>query len=340
MIKKMNKKMQVAVIGLGGQALEDHIPAINNSQDVELVGVVEPNENILAEFIKENSETNGYKSFDELLKNKKPDFIIIAVPHNFHYDITKKAIEKGIHVLKEKPFAISLKQAKELSTIAKKRNVEIGVTLQRRFNPIYSTFFQLLDKIGVPFYIESKYTFFTDKPHDGWRGKKDLAGGGCLIDMGYHMIDLLMWYFGLPDKVFSEMSSRAKENETYDAEDTAHVMFKYQEREIWGSLLVSRVIPPKQEFINVYGTRGIIHLERGKIERYSSNGEIQESLERKNSWPSAAQDQIEYFVKVIRKEKENLGNPESHFKHLAFIEAAYESKETGKYVNPGKLLNI
>lgn len=336
----MSKKIQVAVIGIGSQALEDHIPAIKNSHDVELVGVVEPNENVLAEFIKENAGIVGYKSFDDLLRDKKPDFVIVAVPHSFHYEITKKAIKMGIHVLKEKPFAISLDQAKELDQIAKEKNVKIGVTLQRRFNPIYSTFFQLLDKIGALFYIESKYTFYTDDPHVGWRGKKELAGGGCLIDMGYHMIDLLMWYFGLPDKIFSEMSSKAKEGIEYDAEDTVNVIFKYEDKEIWGSLLVSRVIPPKQEFLNVYGTRGIIHLERGKIERYSSNGEIQESLERKNSWPSAAQDQIEHFVRVIKNEKENISSPESHFNHIVFIEAAYKSKELGKYINPKELLNI
>lgn len=243
-------------------------------------------------------------------------------------------------MLKEKPFAISLTQAKELKEIAEKTKIPIVVTLQRRFNPIYSTFFQLIDKIGKPFYIEIKYTFYTDKPHEGWRGKKELAGGGCLIDMGYHMIDLLMWYFGLPDKVFAEMSCTAKEGVIYNAEDTAQVIFKYETKNIWGSLFVSRVIPPKQEYLNVYGTRGIIHLERGKIERYSSSGELRESLKREHSWPSAAQDQIEYFVKVIRGEKENISGPEFHLNHLVFIEAAYKSAKVKKYINPKEFLHL
>ncbi len=158
--------------------------------------------------------------------------------------------------------------------------------------------------------------------------------------MGYHMIDLLMWYFGLPDKIFAEMSYAAKERIIYDAEDTAQVIFKYDSNNIWGSLLVSRVIPPKQEYFNVYGTKGIIHLERGKIERYSPNGELQESLKREYSWPSAAQDQIEYFIKVIRGEKENISSPEFHFNHLAFIEATYKSKEVHQYINPKEFLNL
>ncbi len=158
--------------------------------------------------------------------------------------------------------------------------------------------------------------------------------------MGYHMVDLLMWYFSLPDRVFAEMSCSAKEGIIYDAEDTAQVIFKYEKENIWGSLLVSRVIPPKQEYINVYGTRGIIHLERGKIERYSPSGELQESLKREHSWPSAAQDQIEYFVKVIKGEKENISNPEFHFNHLAFIEAAYKSAKLHQYINPKEFLKL
>lgn len=336
----LNTKLKVGIIGLGHQSLEDHIPAIKSSQDVELVGIVEIDKQKIKSFLKHNKNTKIYGNFDDLLKKQKPDFIIIAIPHYLHFEIAKKAILNGIHVLKEKPFAISMAQARDLRDTAKKNNVQIAVTLQRRFNPIYSTFFQLIYKIGRPFYIETKYCFYTDKPHEGWRGKKKLAGGGCLIDMGYHMIDLLIWYFGLPDKIFAEISCTAKERTIYDAEDTAQVIFKYGKENIWGSLLVSRVIPPKQEYMNVYGTRRIIHLERGKIERYSSSGELQESLRREDSWPSAAQDQIEYFVKVIRGEKENISNPEFHFSHLAFIEAAYKSAKVNQYINPKEFLNL
>jgi len=337
-MKILNKKLKVGVIGLGHQSLEDHIPAIKASRDVELMGVVDVNEKKLKLFLRENKGIEGYTQTDDLLKNQKLDFVIIAVPHYLHYEMTKKALVNKIHVLKEKPFATSLTQGKELKNFAEKNNVQIGITLQRRFNPIYSTFFQLIDKIGKPFYVEIKYTFHTNKPYEGWRGKKELAGGGCLVDMGYHMVDLLMWYFGLPDAIFAEMSCAAKEDIIYDAEDTAQVLFKYGTKDIWGSLIVSRVIPPKQEYINVYGSRGIIHLERGKIERYLPNGESQELLKRERSWPSAAQDQIEYFVKVIRGEKENISGPKLHFNHLAFIEAAYKAAESHKYINPRNFL--
>ncbi len=333
------KKLKVGVIGLGHQSLDDHIPAIFASTDVELVAVADVDKEKLKSFSRDHKDIHAYQQSNDLLESERLDFIIIAVPHYLHQDIVKEAIKRKIHILKEKPFAISLASAREIKELADQNDVKIMLTLQRRFNPIYFTFFQLIDKIGTPFFIEAKYTFYTDSPHEGWRGKNELAGGGCLIDMGYHIIDLLMWYFGLPDLVFTETSCAAKEGIVYDAEDTAQTIFRYSKQNIFGSLLVSRVVPPKTEYFDVYGTRGIIHIERGKIERRAPNGEIQEVLLREHHWPSAAQDQLEYFVKTIRGEKENIGGLNFHFNHLAFIEAAYRSKKEGRFISPQTLLH-
>lgn len=338
MAVQLKKKLKVGVIGLGHQSLEDHIPAILSSLDVELVAVSDIDKEKLRLFSEGHPSVRIYEKFNDLLDSEKLDFAIIAVPHYLHADIVKKTIEHGVHILKEKPFTTSLEQARELAHMAEKKNIIISLTLQRRFNPIYCTFFQFIDKIGTPFFIDAKYTFFTQSPEEGWRGKKELAGGGCLIDMGYHVVDLLMWYFGLPDQVFAECSYTAKEGCVYDAEDTAQILFRYSKQDLFGSILLSRVIPPKTEYFDVYGTRGIIHIERGKIERRSSDGKVLESLSRENRWSSAAQDQIEFFAKVIRKEKENINGPSTHFNHMAFIEAAYQSKAEGSYVNPYSLI--
>ena len=327
----------MGVIGLGHQSLEDHIPAISASVDVDLVAVADTDEEKLKSFSTNHKNIRTYQQFNDLFKSEKLDFVIVAIPHYLHRGVITEAIKRKIHVLKEKPFAISLTEAKEIKELADQNDVKIMLTLQRRFNPIYSTFFQLIDKIGAPFFIEAKYTFHTDSPHEGWRGKKELAGGGCLIDMGYHIVDLLIWYFGLPDLVFAETSCAAKEGISYNAEDTAQVLFRYSKQDIFGSLLISRVIPPKTEYFDVHGTRGIIHIERGKIERRAPNGEMQEVLSREHHWPSAAQDQLGCFVKVVRGEKENMGGPDFHFNHLAFIDAAYRSKKEGTFISPQKV---
>ncbi len=328
---------KVGVIGLGHQAIEDHIPAVIASPDTELVAVADLDQEALERFLREHPGVAGYTDYKELLADAAIDFVIIAVPHHSHFEITKSALEHGKHVLKEKPFVTTLAEGKELEALALKQGKEVMVTLQRRFNPIYTTFIQLLQKIGTPYFVNMRYTFHTDEPHVGWRGKKDLSGG-CLIDMGYHMVDLLIWYFGLPGRVYAEASHYAKEGVEYDAEDTGMVSFHYYDRNLFGNMLISRVIPPKREHLHVYGSRGSIHLDRGSVTRYDVEGKVVESLTRDNQWPSAAQDQIEYFVQVMQGVHPNIGNPTFHLQHLAFVNAAYESIESSGAVEVADIL--
>lgn len=85
-----NTKLKVGVIGLGHQSLEDHIPAIKSSQDVELIGIVEIDKQKIKSFLKDNKDAKIYDNFDDLLLNQRPDFIIVAIPHHLHFEITKK----------------------------------------------------------------------------------------------------------------------------------------------------------------------------------------------------------------------------------------------------------
>jgi predicted dehydrogenase len=330
------KKLRTAIIGLGHQAEEDHIPGILDSQFAELVAICDKDENKLKEW-QQKLNVNGYVKYTDMFNNEKLDFLVIAVPHDEYKAIMEEAIKRKIHILKEKPFAKDLKEAIYLKNLSEKNKVNIMTTLQRRFNPIYNSFFQLLEHIGDPFLVEIKYNIFVNNPHEGWRGSKEKAGGGCIIDMGYHMIDMLIWYFGLPDRVHAELSSKAKPEEKYDAEDTAIILFSYNSG-LNGHIEISRYASPKTEFMKIIGTKGIIEINRGSIKRIKNNGEVAESLIREVAWPIASTNQIDYFSKIILGERENIGSPAYHLQHMAFIEACYQSKEKGMYIDPKELL--
>lgn len=322
---------KVGVIGLGRQAILDHIPGIEASANAELAAICDTNIETLSEQ-RTRTGVPGYRDFNDMFAKVHLDFVIVCVPHDVGRMAIEAAAANGIHVLKEKPFATSMTDALTLVEACTRSDIHLMVTLQRRFNPVYTSFMQLADQIGTPFIIDARYTLHIPDPSDGWRGKRTKAGGGCVIDMGYHLIDMLIWYFGCPSRVLANISTVARPDRQYDAEDTALVQFSYADG-LYGSLLLSRFIGPKQEQILLVGSKGMVHLERGRIRRLTNDGAVVESLSREQAWPSAATCQIDYFCRVIEGDRPNVSGPSQHLEHMRFIEGCYESATTNRYVD-------
>ncbi|GGN20007.1 NADH-dependent dehydrogenase [Lentzea pudingi] len=329
-------KLRAGVVGLGKQALEDHIPGLLGSDAAELVAICDSSGEVLREQ-QYKLKVSGYTDAEAMFAAEQLDLVVVCVPHNEGRRIVELAAVHGIHVLKEKPFATSVDEAKQLADACKKADIRLMVTLQRRFNPIYTSFPQLADQIGTPMMVNAAYTIHTTDPSEGWRGRSEQAGGGCIIDMGYHLVDMLLWYFGLPDRLLADMSVSARPDRSYDTEDTALIHFSYDSG-LYGSLLLSRFIGPKAEEIRLIGNKGIVHLERGRIRRLTNGGDVVESLSRKQAWPSAAVSQINHFCRVIEGMRENVSGPSENLTHLAFIQSCYESARSRAHVNPKELL--
>lgn len=332
-----NKKLRVGVVGLGKQVQENHLPAILKSRNVKLIAVCD----IKVELVKAISArlgVNFYLQAEKMFNKEKLDLVIIAVPHSAYQSIVESAIKHKVHVIKEKPFAINLESAKKIVQMAEKNGVYILTTVQRRFNPIFNKTLKFLSQIGKISFFEGRYTFFTPDPDSGWRGQKKKAGGGCVIDMGYHIIDLIIWYFGLPDQVFAEMSFTAKEGNNYDAEDTALLTLKFNKNGFWGHIFISRVVPPKTEILRIVGTSGFIELQRDRLERFSSDGKSIEKIIIDKSYSSLFNDQMNCFIKIIMGEEKNVFTNGYHLRHMSIIKSAYESHLKRKYVNPYKFL--
>jgi len=212
------------------------------------------------------------------------------------------------------------------------------ITLKRRFNYIFKTFLQLKNRIWKIYSIEWKYTMNIDRLDEWWRSKKDISWWGALIDMWYHSIDLLIWYFWLPDLVNWMKGIWNRENQNYDVEDTVNFSFEYNSRtvnNIMWNFLISRVYPKKEEKLTVYWTKWIIEIKKWNIKRLDKNGEIIESLTREWSWPSASIEQIDYLAKTLLWENELWNKSyEYFFNHLIFIESIYKSIEKRETIFP------
>lgn len=323
------------MVGLGMRAIEYYIPAICNSEyPVELVAICDINHEKL-NYFSDRFKCKKYTSFKKLINNESLDFIIAVTPHYLYKDLIKYASQKKINILKEKPFAINLEEAVYLMNLCQKSGIQVMTALHRRLNPMYASFFDLENKIGSAFFIESKYTFLKEDLEVGWRADKETSGGGCILDMGYHIIDLIIWYFGLPDKIHAEFSSSAKPHK-YDVEDTASILFTYQNG-LYGSIIISRYFAPKTEFIRVIGSGGVLEIDRNSVKCTTHH---EKSIFSINSEQNNLYDDnpIDYFCEVLSGKSVNIGCPAYHLNHLSFVEACYQSRIEGRYISPIELL--
>lgn len=329
---------KVTVIGLGHQSVHDHIPAIESSDFLILDSVCDVYQDVVTQ-IAEKHNVAGYTSLDTMLKEREPEIAVVCVPHSTYPDIIRKLANRKIHILKEKPFAVSLEEAREYHKLVKTNGIKMMIGVQRKFHPIFQSFNQLKTKIGRIFSIEAKYAVNVDRLDAGWRASLDSSGGGALVDMGYHYVDLLIWYFGLPDSITAKISLGNREEQEYDVEDTASIIFEYFDEKTnhktIGNLFVSRLYTRSVETIFVLGSKGSIELTRGKISRFDKKGIEIESLERNEKWLSAYVEQFETLADAIRTNKKDFENCYlQHYKHLAFIEAAYLSEKDNQTIHP------
>ncbi|MGW5121012.1 Gfo/Idh/MocA family protein, partial [Streptomyces noursei] len=123
-------KRRAAVVGLGHQALEDHLPGLLGSGRAELVAVCDSDSTILRRR-QESLQVPAFTRVADLLDTVQPDFVIVAVPHHAGRSVIEECAGRGVHVLKEKPFATSVAEAHQLLSICQAGRVELMVTLQR-----------------------------------------------------------------------------------------------------------------------------------------------------------------------------------------------------------------
>ncbi|MER5784342.1 Gfo/Idh/MocA family oxidoreductase [Streptomyces mobaraensis] len=332
----MNTLKRAAMVGLGGQAAGDHLPGLAQCRLAELVGVCDIDADRVA-VAADAYQVPGFTTVEHLLRKVRPDFVIAAVPHHAGRAVVAACAEAGVHMLKEKPFAIDPHEAAELVALCDESGIELMVTVQRRFHPVYAAGFQLLERIGIPYLVEGRYTFHCPDPAAGWRGRAELAGGGCLADMGYHLIDLLIWYLGLPDRVLADTTTAAVPGAEYDAEDTALVHLAY-DHDLYGSLLISRSVGPKTERLTITGPHGTLAVERGIVRLLDPSGQIVETLLREPAWPYPPAALIDRFCRVLDGTAPNPSGPAAQLPHAAFLAAAYTSVATNRPTAPKEFL--
>jgi predicted dehydrogenase len=279
-------------------------------------------------------------SWEEAVADPGIDAIDICTPNALHAPIAIAAARAGKHVIVEKPMATSLAEADAMVRAAREAGITLMVAHNLRFAPI----FQVIERgmrdgvVGRPF--TARGMFMHAGPDEFWGAtsdwfwQEDSAGGGSLLDMGIHMIDLLRWMIGRPVVEVSAMTSRAVKP-TF-ADDNAFVLMRF-EGDVLASVQSSwsaRPIPDRQ--IAIYGEKGNIMMGRSAAEPLAFH--LQTDGDPATVIPdipasSPIGDPFVHFVRSIQQGVEPLVTGEEGRTSLAIALAAYESARSGHVVS-------
>lgn len=251
--------MNAAVIGVGNMG-KHHARNYSEISNVNLVAIADTEPKI-GQTIARNFKCKYYENYHEMLEKEEIDLVTIAVPTKFHKKVALDCINKGIHILLEKPIAATVAEAKEIVAKAKARNIKFTVGHIERFNPAVLKLKEMVDKGKL-----GKITSITTRRIGPMPTR--IKDANVVIDIGVHDIDLMNWFYGkLPSQIVAGGGNAL--NKTL--QDYVDIFLKYGECS--GLAQANWITPVKIRKMTVSGTKAYaeINFITQDLDIYESN---------------------------------------------------------------------
>ena len=230
-------KIRVGVVGLG--IGRHHIAGYQAHPEAEVVGIADLDEARLQEIGDQYGVANRYATLADMLAAQALDVVSVATPNKFHMPLTVEALEAGCHVLCEKPMALSAAEARQMLAAAERAGRRLMINFSYRFNEQSQALKERVDagELGEIYFGRTMWHRRRGMPRfGGWFGQKAMSGGGPLIDLGVHRLDLALWLMGYPKPVwvmggaYNPIASALAQAQgvEYDVEDLAVAMIRFE----------------------------------------------------------------------------------------------------------------
>ena len=215
----MSAVLRAGVIGAGAIAVHGHVPGYRAAPDVEVVAICDLKEDRVKSVADDLAIPHAYTDYHEMLAQESLDLVSVCVPNVFHRPMTLAALEAGAHVLCEKPMALTFADACAMVEASRQAGRTLTVGHHMRFMPAVMAAKSALSTgaLGELYYAKVSYLRRSGIPGYGsWFTNKDLAGGGAMLDIGCHILDLALYLLGHPKPVavsaatFAKFGPRAK----------------------------------------------------------------------------------------------------------------------------------
>lgn len=349
------KKLKVGVIGTGSLA-NYHINGYKSNQNVEITALCDNNGDRAKKKAEELNITEYYDDYNEMVKSKNIDAVSVITWNNTHAPITIAALNAGKHVLCEKPPALNAAQAAEMHEAAKRAGKLLMFGFVRRFAQNTQLVKELINKgeLGEIYYGKTGYLRRCGNP-GGWFANKEISGGGSLIDLGVHIIDLSMYLMGNPkpvsvfgntDKSIGDRSnikgvswykSADYHSSISEVEDFANAIIKFENgASLYFETSWAMNIKAGALYLELFGNKGGVKLEP-ELEIFGEKNDY--LVDFKPVLDNSTFDfggtftaEINHFVDCIINGTPCLCPSEDGVTIMKILDAVYESSKTGDIV--------
>ncbi len=350
------KKLKVGIVGVGSIS-GAHIDGYKNDPRVELYAFCDIDEKRLAYMGKAHGIERLYTDIEEMLTLDELDAVSVCAWNNAHAECTIKAMKAGKHVLCEKPMALNAAQAEEMERVSKETGKLLMIAFVRRFGDDCTLLKEYNDNgfFGDLYYIKVRNLRRNGNP-GGWFSDINRSGGGPLIDLGVHIIDLMCYVMGdevKPISVFGAtfnkllnrpdvidmppyMSQSAKPDDVCTVEDMATALIRFSN----GAVMSVEVafclnLPQDESGIAMYGSKAGASFTP-KLVLSTNTGNRMSNIElcansRFND-VAAFRAEISHFVDCIIDDKTCKSPAKDGVKLMKILDAVYESANTGHEV--------
>ncbi len=353
MVLFMDKKIKVAIIGTGNIS-ECHINGYLKNPNTELYAFCDIREERLKEMGEKYGVTRLYTDKDEMLKElPEIDAVSVCTWNCAHAACTIAALKAGKHVLCEKPMATSAREAREMLEAAKESGKLLMMGFVRRYGNDCRILKDFVDNghFGEIYYAKATYLRRNGSP-GGWFGWKERSGGGPLIDLGVHVIDLTRYIMGNPRPVsvygvtFHKLGDRrelkdqkgytassAEGTEPFDVEDMVSAMVRYDNGSVVSvEASFSLNLKKDEGKIEFFGTKAGAKMDP-ELEMYvETNGymaDVNLCTPTELSFDGLFENEIDHYVDCIVNGTPCKSPAEDGVTLMEILDAIYESARTG-----------
>lgn len=332
--------LKIGIIGAGGFG-SIHLSGFSKNPNCELVAIAsrtEKHARVASEKFHVSKVYAGNDSWEKMIDNEKLEVVSICTPNYLHAPIILKAIEKNCHILCEKPIAISKEELDQIELELSSKDLIFFTSFNKRYNPIFKLLKDVIDNGILGKIILVRYYFSHYGPYKSWPARSEekwffdskKAGGGVLLDLGVHCIDILRYLIGEYDNINGINFNTSCIN--MEEEDNCNVLFRFK-NDALGLISVSWCNEPS-ETIDIFGTKGFIKVDLSGRNSPSfgpknlkRNKLIKDIRKIKPPSESAQNKLIDHFINCILAKKQESPNFVDGKKAVEFVLEAYSFKK-------------